>query len=60
VRGKLTIFPFGQYVVGNICSLAFWRHSQFQDTKLGVREISEKSNSAFTTKSRLTATMMQG
>jgi len=25
IRGKLTIFPYGQYIVGNICLLAFRR-----------------------------------
>jgi len=28
---KFTIFPFGQYIVGNFCLLAFWRYSQFRD-----------------------------
>jgi len=38
MRGKLTIFPYGQYIVGNICSLAFRRYSQFQDRSCGLRE----------------------
>ena len=28
---KLTIFPYGQDIVGNIVLLAFWQYSQVQD-----------------------------
>jgi len=35
VRENLTIFPHGQYIAGNICSLTFRRNSQFE-TKVGV------------------------
>jgi len=31
MREKLKIFPFGQYIVGNVVFLAFWRHSQVQN-----------------------------
>jgi len=35
VREKLTIFPSGQYTVGNVCSLAFRSKVRF-DIKVGV------------------------
>jgi len=36
---KLTIFPYGQYVVGNVFSLAFWWYTQVQDWSWGLREV---------------------
>jgi len=53
---KLTIFPYGQYIFGNVCSLSFWCYSQFWNWSWGLREICKKSNSDFTKKSCLAAT----
>jgi len=36
---KLTIFPYGQYIFGNVCSLAFRGYSKFGDRSLGIQEI---------------------
>ena len=36
---KLTIFPYGQHMGGNVFSLAFWRYSQVQDRSRGLQEI---------------------
>ena len=39
VREKLRIFPYGQYIVGTVVLLAFWRYSQFQDRSGGWGEM---------------------
>jgi len=39
VRGKLTIFPCGQYITGKNYSFAFQRNSQVQDRSWGLWEI---------------------
>jgi len=39
IREKLTIFPYEQYIVGNVCSLAFQRNGQFRDRSWGLWEI---------------------
>ena len=39
VREKLRIFPYGQYIVGNVVLLAFRRCSQFQDRSGGWGEM---------------------
>ena len=38
VHEKLRIFPYGQYIVGNVVLLAFWRCIQFQDRSEGWGE----------------------
>jgi len=53
---NLTRFPYGQYIAGNICSLAFRRNSRFE-IKLGVYvKFAKKCNNDFTQKSCQTAT----
>ena len=41
---KLTILPYGQYIVGNVFSLAFRRYSDIQDLSGGWRKICKKYN----------------
>jgi len=38
VKSCSRIFPFGQYIVGNVTFLAFWRHSRVQKIETGVDE----------------------
>jgi len=44
MREKLRIFPFGQYIVGNVAFLAFWRHSQVQNWNGGWGEMYKNVN----------------
>ena len=39
MREKLTMFPYRQYIIGNVCSLAFQRNAQVQDQSWGLQEI---------------------
>jgi len=39
VREKLRIFPYGQYIVGNVVLLPFWRCSQVEDQNGGRGEM---------------------
>jgi len=41
---KLRIFPYGQYIVGNVVILAFWRYSQVQDQSGGGGEMYKNVN----------------
>jgi len=41
------IFPYQQYIAGNVCSLAFWRCTKFRDRSWGLPEICKKCNSIF-------------
>ena len=36
---KLTVFPYGQDIVGNVVLLAFWRYSQVQDRSGALEEM---------------------
>jgi len=36
---KLTIYPYGQYIVENVFSFAFRQYSQIQDRNGGLREM---------------------
>jgi len=53
VREKLTVFPYGQYVARNACSLAF-RRNRFE-IEIGVYEKFAKYSSGFMQKSRQAA-----
>jgi len=44
MREKLRIFPFGQYIVGNVVFLAFRRHSQVQNRHGGCEEMYKNVN----------------
>jgi len=39
VSEKLTVFPYGQYIVGIDSSLAYWGYSQVRGRWWGLREI---------------------
>jgi len=41
VYEKLTLFPYGQDIVGNVVLLAFWWYSQVQDRSGGFGEMYE-------------------
>jgi len=44
VREKLRIFPFRQYIVGNVVFLAFWWRSQVQNRNGGCEEMYKNVN----------------
>jgi len=44
VPEKLRIFPFGQYIVGNVVFLAFWRLSQVQNRNGACEEMYKNVN----------------